>query len=272
MTPYYRVDFRCDGRDPLQSELDRLYGYADDLETRVLHRARLNLFHLLLGELIERGVIARRGAALDVGCNAGVYSKILSDAGFERVEGIDIDAEQIRRAVAAFACDAPGRTIAFREQNAEAIDPTPRYDFILCTEVIEHTARPAAVVANLAAALAPGGVAVVTLPNAFSVPYAVARLTRRIRRRAPDPVLADHLRYPFWRALRLFDGTGLRPVRTTGTNLLFDARLLRMLHAAPFFPFLNRAQFEIARRWPFKFAAQFFFMVLRRDPAATPGC
>jgi SAM-dependent methyltransferase len=265
MSTFYRVDFRCDGSDPLQRQLDVLYGYERDLETRVLHRARLNLFFLLLGDLVERGVVTRRGSALDIGCNAGVYSKMLSDAGFARVEGIDIDAEQVRRAVAAFASDSPGRAIAFRIEDAEAIDRSSRFDFILCTEVIEHTARPEAVVENLAAALAPGGVAVVTLPNAFSAPYAVARTTRRIRGRAPDPVLEDHLRYPFWRSLRLFDGTGLRLVGTTGTNLVFDARVLRALHRAPFFPLLNRAQFALARRWPLKYAAQFFFMVLKRD-------
>src|SRR5213083_142792 len=100
---FYRVDFRCDDRDPLQQKLDELYDYRHDVETRVLHRGRLNLFYLLMRELIERGVVTRLGSALDIGCNAGVYSTILSDYGFARVEGIDIDAEQVRRAIAAFA-------------------------------------------------------------------------------------------------------------------------------------------------------------------------
>ena len=95
---YYRVSFRCDDRDPLQMELDRLYDYADDIETRVLHRLRLNLFFQLLRELIDRRVVTRFESALDVGCNAGVYSKILSDFGFRRVDGIDIDEGHIARA------------------------------------------------------------------------------------------------------------------------------------------------------------------------------
>ena len=261
---YYRVSFRCDDRDPLQMELDRLYDYADDIETRVLHRLRLNLFFQLLRELIDRRVVTRFESALDVGCNAGVYSKILSDFGFRRVDGIDIDEGHIARAQAAFAIASTERTIEFHVANAEEMDPARRHDFILCTEVIEHTARPERVVANIAAALAPGGVAVVTLPNAFSLPYTLARVSYRLRGRARDPVFEDHLKYPSWRALRLFDPHGLEVVRTTGTNLFFDARLLKALARTPLFEPVSRAQFALARRWPFKYAAMFFFMVLKR--------
>ncbi len=261
---YYRVDFRCDDDDPLQQELDRLYGYRDDIETRVLHRGRLNLFFLLLRELIAKRVVTRRGSALDIGCNAGVYSKILSDEGFARVEGIDIDEEQVRRAVEAFATEAPERTIAFRVENAEGIDLARRYDFILCTEVIEHTEHPERVIANIAGALEPGGIAVVTLPNAFSLPFGKAALKYRLTRRARDPVFEDHLRYPFWRALRLFEGAGLERVRTTGTNLFWDATTLQLLYRTPLFEPLNRAQFALAKGWPLKFGAMFFFAVWRK--------
>ena len=260
----YRVDFRCDDRDPLQRLLDDLYGYRDDIETRVLHRLRLNLFFGLLRELIAGRTVTRFDSALDIGCNAGMYSKILSDLGFRRVEGVDIDEGQIARADAAFRATTPERTIEFRVANAEELDRARRYDFILCTEVIEHTARPGLVIENLAACLAPGGIAVVTLPNAFSMPYALARATRWLMRKPRDPVLEDHLRYPFWRALRLFDSHGLEVIRTTGANLWFDARSLRMLAGTPFLAPLSRAQFALARRWPLKYAAMFFFMVLRR--------
>ena len=261
---FYRVDFRCDGRDPLQRQLDDLYGYRDDLETRVLHRLRLNLFFRLLRDLIDGSVVTAFGSALDIGCNAGAYSKILSDFGFLRVTGIDIDEGQIAKADAAFANASPERTIEFRVANAEELDRSRRYDFILCTEVIEHTARPARVVENLAAALAPGGVAVVTLPNAFSLPYAIARAAHRLKKKPRDPVFEDHLRYPFWRSLQLFRGAGLEVVRTTGTNLFLDARSIGVLARTPLLPAMSRAQFAIARRWPFKYAAMFFFMVLRR--------
>jgi SAM-dependent methyltransferase len=261
---FYRVDFRCDGRDPLQRMLDDLYDYAGDPETRVLHRVRLNLFYRLLEELITDRVVTGFDAALDIGCNAGAYSKILSDFGFRRVEGIDIDAAQIARADAAFAVATPQRTIEFRVADAEALDRTPRYDFVLCTEVIEHTARPGRVVENLASALLPGGIAVVTLPNAFSLPYAAARAAYRLRRKPRDPVFEDHLKYPFWRALALFRPHGLEVVRTAGANLWLDGRVIRMLSGTPLLAAASRTQFPLARRWPFKYTAMFFCMVLRR--------
>ena len=261
---FFRVGFECDERDSLQRRLDDLYGYRDDVETRVLHRLRLNLFFRLLGELVADLVVTRFDSALDIGCNAGVYSKILSDFGFHRVEGIDIDQGQIAKARAAFATAAPERTIEFRVENAEELDRSRRYDFVLCTEVIEHTSRPVRVAENLAAALGPGGVAVVTLPNAFSLPYALARVAHRLKRNPHDPVFDDHLKYPFWRALKLFDAHGLAVVRTTGTNLLLDARLLKTLARTPLLAPLSRAQFALARRWPLKYAAMFFYMVLRR--------
>jgi 2-polyprenyl-3-methyl-5-hydroxy-6-metoxy-1,4-benzoquinol methylase len=264
---FYRVDYRCDDRDPLQRQLDELYGYHDDVETRVLHRLRLNLFFLLMGDLIAGRTVTRFDSALDIGCNAGAYSKILSDLGFRRVEGIDVDAAQVAKAEAAFATASPERTIAFRVADAEQLDRGRRYDFILCTEVIEHVARPDRVVANLAAALEPGGIAVVTLPNAFSLYYTLARLTHRLKRKPRDPVFEDHLKYPYWRALRLFDGHGLDVIRTTGTNLCFDARVLRMLAPTPLLAPVSRAQFALARLWPFKHAAMFFFMVLRHRRA-----
>src|SRR5574339_395483 len=118
----YAPAFADDDADPFQQRLNELYDYGDDVETRVLHRARLNLFHLLIGELGERGVLARRETALDVGCNAGLYSKMISDAGFRRVEGLDLEPGFIAKAAAAFGVASPDRTIAFRVENAEELD------------------------------------------------------------------------------------------------------------------------------------------------------
>jgi len=261
---FYRPEYRDDDQDPLQQELNRLYDYGQDLETRILHRSRLNLFHHLMHDLIREAVVRRFDRALDIGCNAGGYSRMLSDFGFREVDGLDIETELIARAVATFASDAPGATRHFRVENAEELQADSRYDFVLCTEVIEHTARPGLVIDNLCRALAPGGIAVVTLPNAFSLPFGKAALKYRLQGRHDDPVFEDHLRYPFWRARGLFAGSGLRLLRTTGTNLVFDATTLRLLHRTPLFVPINRVQFALARHWPLKYVAQFFFMVWQR--------
>ena len=264
---FYQPDFRCDDRDPLQARLNRLYEYADDLESKVLHRCRLNVFSLLLGKLEARGLIARRETALDIGCNAGGYSKIVSDAGYRLVEGLDVEPWMIDRAKAEFASDDPEHAIRFRVENAEEMDASRQFDFILCTEVIEHTQRPEMVIANIRAMVAPGGLAVISLTYAFSLPYAKAALKYRFQKGRRDLVFEDHLRWPSYRSVRLFDGSDLRLVDSAGTNLWWDATTLRLLARSPIFPALNRAQFELARRWPLKFASQFFFMVYRRNLA-----
>jgi len=260
----YRVSFADDPDDPLQRELNALYDYADDFETRILHRARMNLFFLLVRQLIARGTLVRRATALDVGCNAGGYSKLISDFGFARVEGLDLEPALIAKANAAFASTTPGHERSFRVENAETLDRSRTYDFVLCTEVIEHTSRPQLVIDNLRAVVAAGGLLVVTMPNAWSLPFAKAALKYRLTQRARDPVFEDHLRWPSPRAARLFAGTDLERVRVTGTNLIWDATTLRWLRQSSLFEPLNRAQFELARHRPLCWVAQFFFSVWRK--------
>jgi len=193
---------------------------------------------------------------------------MISDFGFRRVDGFDIEADLVSRATEAFANTTPGEEISFRVDDAEQLSAREEYDFVLCTEVIEHTSRPDRVIENLVRALRPGALAVVTLPNAFSLPFAKAALKYRLQGRHDDPVFEDHLRYPFWRSMGLFRGHGLELLRTTGTNLFWDATTLKLLFRTPLFVPLNRMQFALARRWPLKFAAQFFFMVWRKPEGA----
>lgn len=261
----YVPGWSCRSAETLQRALDSLYEYAEDVETRVLHRSRLNLFHRVSRDLDRRGRFRRKERALDLGCNAGYYTKLISDLGFASVLGVDIEPQFIERARRYLASERPGRVRRFEVANAEELNTPDEYDFILCTEVIEHTARPQRVVANLSAALAPGGIAVVTLPNAVSLPYGWAVLSHAIKRRPMDAVLRDHLSYPFHRALRLFDGRGLRVIETHGTNLLFAGPLLHVLHPLPGFAALHRVNAALSRLGPLKYLSQFFYMVLRRD-------
>jgi SAM-dependent methyltransferase len=260
----YRIDFACDDRDPLQQRLNQLYDYRDDVPTKVLHRCRLNLFTLIVRRLIERGAIGARGSALDVGCNSGMYSRILSDFGFENVLGVDIVEEMIRKANAAFGSEVPGHAVRFEIRDAERLDLARRFDLVLCTEVIEHVDHPDRVIANLKTVLAPGGVLIVSLPNRDSLPYLIARAIRRLRRKPRDQDFERHVSYPFHRSMRLLEGEGLERVATDGTNLIWDDHSLRLFYGTPLFPAINRATFELARLAPFRYASQFFYVVMRR--------
>jgi len=271
---FYSVDFACDDRDPLQARLNRICDYEHDIETKVLHRERMNLFFLLMQDLVRRGVVQSFDSALDVGCNTGVYSKMLSDFGFHHVRGVDIVPDMIERANREFALAGPDRSIAFEVGNAEQLDTTRKYDFVLCTEVIEHTSRPDLVVANLKQLVAPGGVAVITLPNAFSLPFQIARLAYAIKKPPRNLEFEDHLKYPFTRSLKLLQGDGLKLVHTDGANLVVDTHVLKLFYGRPGFAALNHLQFRLGRLWPLKYFTQFFFMVLvprgrELDPRAS---
>lgn len=103
--------------------------------------------------------------ALEVGPGSGVYLPALISAA-EEVIAADIaeaylgQARQLAQQYAALHCVADDIT------DTRLVAST--YDFILCTEVIEHIADSPAALAGLARLLAPGGVLVLTTPQRFS--------------------------------------------------------------------------------------------------------
>jgi 2-polyprenyl-3-methyl-5-hydroxy-6-metoxy-1,4-benzoquinol methylase len=262
---FYRMSFACNDHEDLQEQLNSLYEYKDDPWGKVMHRNRLNLVFLLVDNLIRMGTIESLGFALDIGCNKGVYGRILSDYGFRDVLGIDIVARDIETANACFAVTAQGRSLRFELQNAETMETRRKNDFILCTEVIEHVQNPEAVIANIEAALAPNGVAVVSLPNVLSLPFLNDILSHKLRQKAMDQHLQDHIRYPFYKSLHLFRGTTLQTIQTTGSGVFFIRFLVRNLVRTPIFPIINHLSFTLGRRWPFKYFAHSFFLVLKKN-------
>ena len=249
----------------LQKLLDDLYDYGGNVCTKLHHSARIALFRNILRKLIDDDAITNLDRALDIGCNAGFYSKLISDFGFHEVTGIDIDSRYIATAKATFASDTPGKRIAFKTADATKMDVDANYDLILCTEVIEHTDDPKAVIERITSLLAPGGVAVVSLPNCLSLGFGTAYLGALLRRRISKD-LSDHVKYPFYRGPSLFRQSGFTVIYSAGANCLFNDRLLSLLYGGPLFSALNRVNFWLSTRWPFKMLAQFFFFVVRAKP------
>jgi 2-polyprenyl-3-methyl-5-hydroxy-6-metoxy-1,4-benzoquinol methylase len=258
------IDIACDDDTDVQRLLNDLYGYKDDVSTKVYHRSRVALFQRIVENLIAQGVITNFGSALDIGCNAGFYSKLISDFGFEEVLGIDLDSEQLMRANRTFASSSPDKSITFKMTDATALPHDKTYDFILCTEVIEHTDNPSAVVEAITTLLAPGGVAVVSLPNCLSIGFSTAWIGSLLRRNMSQDLWA-HLQYPFFKGPALFKRSGVRVIYTAGVNCLFNNRSLGLLYRAPFFNALNRVNFWLSARWPMRGLSQFFFFVLKKD-------
>jgi 2-polyprenyl-6-hydroxyphenyl methylase/3-demethylubiquinone-9 3-methyltransferase len=101
-------------------------------------------------------------AALDVGCGAGLLCEPLARLGAQ-VTGVDAAPENIGAARA--HAQASGLTIDYLAGEFEAVAKGRTFDLVTSMEVIEHVTDPAAFVAGLAAALAPGGLMILSTPN-----------------------------------------------------------------------------------------------------------
>jgi len=99
--------------------------------------------------------------ALDVGCGAGLLTEPLARLG-AKVTGIDATSDVID--VARDHANAVGLAIDYRAGDIQELDG--QFDLITCMEVIEHVADPALFVKALARRLAPGGLLVLSTPNA----------------------------------------------------------------------------------------------------------
>ncbi len=122
------------------------------------------------GRLIEAEHVSRyRWAAaaaagrrvLDAGCGTAYGARLLAEGGAREVLGVDI-AQAVLEAVAPTMPEsvrlAPGDVRALDLQDGS-------FDLVVCFEVIEHVADPAAVLDELVRVLAPGGLLLISSPN-----------------------------------------------------------------------------------------------------------
>ncbi len=99
--------------------------------------------------------------ALDVGCGGGLLCEPLARLG-AAVTGLDAAPENIAAARAHAA--AGGLTIDYHAGELAALTGR-RFDLVTCLEVIEHVVDPAVFTAQLAGAVADGGLLVLSTPN-----------------------------------------------------------------------------------------------------------
>ena len=99
--------------------------------------------------------------ALDVGCGAGLLAEPLARLG-ATVTGLDAAPALI--AIAREHAAGQGLEIDYRAGELEGLEG--QFDLVTCMEVIEHVADPAAFVRALARHLTPGGLLIMSTPNA----------------------------------------------------------------------------------------------------------
>jgi 2-polyprenyl-6-hydroxyphenyl methylase / 3-demethylubiquinone-9 3-methyltransferase len=172
--------------------------------------------------------------ALDVGCGAGLLAEPLARLG-ATVTGLDASAELI--SVAKEHAAASGLTIDYVAGELARLEGC--FDFITCMEVIEHVADPASFVADLAKRLAPGGLLIMSTPNATSwsrlLMITIAEGTGRVPRGTHDFdkfVSPDRLKTLLADAgLKCVDVEGIAFSLTRGLHLSDDLRLNYLVSA-----------------------------------------
>ena len=115
--------------------------------------------HWDLDQAARRPLAGKR--ALDMGCGAGLLAEPLARLG-AAVTGIDAAAENI--AVAEAHATRSGLMIDYRSGGIDVVAGAT-YDVVTSLEVIEHVVDPAGFIRGLAAALAPGGLMILSTPN-----------------------------------------------------------------------------------------------------------
>lgn len=179
---------------------------------------------VVFDELIPPGELTGR-LVLDAGCGYGAFASRAARCG-ARVVSLDIAGRLVRISVdrtrgAGVVADAS--MLPFR---------TGIFDAVISSEMIEHTESPSGVVCELARALRPGGLLVVTTPN--RVWQAAVRLASHLRIR-PFHGLENFLR---WSDLEsIVRAQSLQVVRHVG------------LHAWPFQLGLSRLSTAVDRRF-----------------------
>ncbi len=128
----------------------------------------LNADHLLYAEHLSRYYWARQFVqsmrVLDVGCGSGYGSALLAESGAASVVGIDVADDAIRYAKTRYRGNS---NITFATGAAEKLPlATAAVDVVVCFELIEHVAAQDAVLDEITRVLRPGGLAVLSTPNA----------------------------------------------------------------------------------------------------------
>jgi 2-polyprenyl-6-hydroxyphenyl methylase / 3-demethylubiquinone-9 3-methyltransferase len=172
--------------------------------------------------------------ALDVGCGAGLLAEPLARLG-AAVTAIDAAPELI--VAAQDHAGRQGLEIDYRAAAVEMIDG--QFDLVTSLEVIEHVADPQAFLNALAARLAPGGLMILSTPNATAwsklLTITLAEGFGRIPKGTHDFdkfIAPDRLKLLLAEAgLKCIDVEGIAWTPTRGLHLSEDVRLNYLIAA-----------------------------------------
>jgi ubiquinone/menaquinone biosynthesis C-methylase UbiE len=158
-----------------------------------------------------QGFLPRSSSAmrcLEVGCGTGVISEALAPA-VKRLMVSDMS-EKLARGVG----ERLG-TDWSRQDACHLMIPDHTFDLVVSSECIEHTPDPRRALAEMARAVAKGGVLIVTSPNKLWYPVLWISTVLKIRKFSGNEVWL----YP-WQAARVLRENGMDEIKLSGCHLL----------------------------------------------------
>ncbi len=203
--------FRCAGCGFLSSTLPVRINAAAEIDEAARARALKPIRDANFAQLLDAcaDLLPPGTRLLDVGCAHGWFLQAAAARGIA-AEGLEPDLAMLAIARSA---GLPAREGWF----PASLPPGARFQAITFNDVFEHLPDPAAMAGAVAAALAPGGIAIVNLPVAEGFIFRAARLLARLGLRGPlarmwqEGLPSPHLSYFTAPALeRLFADAGLR--------------------------------------------------------------
>jgi 2-polyprenyl-3-methyl-5-hydroxy-6-metoxy-1,4-benzoquinol methylase len=128
------------------------YYARSPLPIRLIERRRLAIIRAMMGD-------ARNLDVAEIGSGGGHVLRLFPEA---RLTAIDVSPAYLEIA----RKNLGGYDVRFLKGEVDRLDlPKESFDRIICTEVLEHTERPGAILATIARLLRPSGSAVITVPN-----------------------------------------------------------------------------------------------------------
>lgn len=128
-----------------------------------------------------RELVPPTGRVLDYGCGWGAFSKMLEERGND-VVGIDLDENQVDICHLVWG---EGERLHFERAAITELD-SASFDCVVSNEVIEHVHNPGMYLHEINRVLVPGGMLVISLPNAMTprllAPLLSPRLPWHLRR------------------------------------------------------------------------------------------
>lgn len=136
-------------------------------------------------------LVAANSSVLDVGCNTGYIGKYLIENKNCTCDGIDYDVQFLQKA------KGKGYRNTYQlDLYKSDFHLSPEYDVILFIDVLEHLPNPYRILKKLTLEnLAPGGIAIICLPNIARLEYRVRHLLGKFEYEKSGIMHQDHLRF-----------------------------------------------------------------------------